>query len=236
MPIARPLICCAALILIAGAGNAAPTTETSGAAISSARGNEPGWSMQITGAEIRLVLDYGERQIEVKLPPAEDIDGATVYRLPDEDITVTIIAQGCTDDMTGMPYPATVRLDIGDRELRGCGGEPRALLEGPEWQISSLGGEPLPESVSVTIQFLEDDRVAGTSGCNRFMGAYELTGEGLSFGQLAGTMMACPPPQMDVERRFLELMGEVIGFDRPDDGSLVLATSSGQRINAKPKR
>ena len=33
----------------------------------------------------------------------------------------------------------------------------------------------------VTILFLEEDRVAGSASCNRFMGGYKLTGEGLSF-------------------------------------------------------
>lgn len=37
----------------------------------------------------------------------------------------------------------------------------------------------------------KDNRVAGSDGCNRMMGSYTLAGDKLSFGQLAGTMMAC---------------------------------------------
>ena len=35
-------------------------------------------------------------------------------------------------------------------------------------------------------------KVAGSDGCNRLVGSYELTGETISFGRMAGTMMACP--------------------------------------------
>jgi heat shock protein HslJ len=212
---------------------AEPTSSPADEARFSAQGNEPGWSLRITDTRLRLNLDYGERQIEAELPTAVEEDGVTTYRLADEDVSVRIHEQLCRDDMTGMPYPAAVTIETAGRELRGCGGNPRALLDGAEWTVGSLDGEPLPENVSISIKFLEDDRVAGHSGCNRFMGGYTLTGEGLSFGQLAGTMMACPEPQMEVERTFLTLMGEVVRFDRSDDGALVLETASGQRIIAE---
>jgi heat shock protein HslJ len=211
----------------------APSAAAAGDDRFTAQGNEPGWSLRISGTRLQLDLDYGARQIEAELPSAVEGEGTITYRLADEDVGVTIRERLCRDDMTGMPYPAEVTIETGGRTLRGCGGESRSLLDGPEWAVALLDGAPLPEGVSISIMFLEDDRVAGHSGCNRFMGGYQLTGEGLSFGQLAGTMMACPPPQMEVEREFLTLMGEVVRFDRNDDGALVLETASGQRIVAE---
>ncbi|HYS17927.1 MAG TPA: META domain-containing protein, partial [Candidatus Binatia bacterium] len=35
-------------------------------------------------------------------------------------------------------------------------------------------------------------RVGGSDGCNRLIGSYELTGDAIKFGALAGTQMACP--------------------------------------------
>jgi heat shock protein HslJ len=203
----------------------------------SARGNEPGWLLQITDDAIRLDLDYGQRRIEAPLPPAQQSDGTTVYALQDQGIRVTIRDQRCNDDMTGMPYPATVSIDDDGRPegspLRGCGGEPSDLLEGPEWRVTSIAGEPVPDDVSVTLEFLEQGRVAGSSGCNRMMGSYTLTGEGLSFGALAGTMMACPEPQMQIEKRFLDHLQQVVRFDLDPDGGLVLATGGGDAIEAE---
>ena len=40
------------------------------------------------------------------------------------------------------------------------------------------------------------------------MGSYELNGDTLTFGQMAGTMMACLEG-MDTEKAFLEALGQV---------------------------
>jgi heat shock protein HslJ len=54
----------------------------------------------------------------------------------------------------------------------------------------------------------EDLRVQGFSGCNSFMGAYELEGPKITFSRVAGTMMACAG-DMSIERRILEMLGSV---------------------------
>jgi heat shock protein HslJ len=38
----------------------------------------------------------------------------------------------------------------------------------------------------------EEQRVAGTGGCNRFSSTYEIEGSTIRFGVMATTMMACP--------------------------------------------
>ncbi len=53
-----------------------------------------------------------------------------------------------------------------------------------------------------------DSRVHGFGGCNRFMGGYAQYQSELIFSQLASTMMACIDG-MDLERRFLEALGQV---------------------------
>lgn len=198
-----------------------------------ARGNEPGWNVTMSGEQIALSLDYGTREIKAKLPEPVETNGTRVYSLPEQNLSIRISEHPCSDTMTGMPYPSTVELEIEDQRLTGCGGEPRALLEGPEWTVSRLDGEPVPDEVSVTINFLDDDRIAGSSGCNRFMGGYALTGEGLSFGQIAGTMMACPELQMQTEQRFLGLLQGINRFEIPSENELLLITSEDKRIKAE---
>nr|WP_242519284.1 META domain-containing protein [Halochromatium roseum] len=198
-----------------------------------ARGNEPGWSLTLSGEQIALSLDYGSREIKAKRPEPIETNGTRVYSLPDQNLSIRIREHPCSDTMTGMPYPSTVELEIEDQRLTGCGGEPSTLLEGEEWTVHSLAGEPVPDEVSVTINFLENDRVAGSSGCNRFMGGYALTGEGLSFDQIAGTMMACPELQMQTEQRFLGLLQAVNRFEVTPDGGLQLITTDNERIGAE---
>jgi heat shock protein HslJ len=81
-------------------------------------------------------------------------------------------------------------------------------LEGVEWVLVSLGeGEDTPAEPELTLVF-DGERVAGHSGCNRYMGGVTV-GDGnneLEFGPLAGTMMACPPDLMDLERKYLKAL------------------------------
>jgi heat shock protein HslJ len=51
-------------------------------------------------------------------------------------------------------------------------------------------------------------RVSGSGGCNRMTGSYELKGDRLSFGRVAGTMMACLEG-MDTEKAFLDPLRQV---------------------------
>jgi heat shock protein HslJ len=46
-------------------------------------------------------------------------------------------------------------------------------------------------------------RVAGSGGCNRVMGSFEVDGDQLRFGRMGSTRMSCPDG-MEQERRFLE--------------------------------
>jgi copper homeostasis protein (lipoprotein) len=50
--------------------------------------------------------------------------------------------------------------------------------------------------------------VSGSGGCNRFTGSYELNGERLTFGETAGTMMACIEG-METEKEFFAALKQV---------------------------
>ncbi|MDP1775643.1 MAG: META domain-containing protein, partial [Moraxellaceae bacterium] len=100
------------------------------------------------------------------------------------------------------------------------------------WQVKSIRGKALPDTVKVTIS-LDEERVYGTSGCNRYFGSYQLTGEGLSFGQIAGTLMACIDEKASqAEREFLPALGDVRRFDIGAKGELMLFDENGVIITA----
>ena len=67
-------------------------------------------------------------------------------------------------------------------------------LEGTYWRAIELAGKPTPSQSAereAHLLFQAGGRVAGSDGCNRIMGSYELKGEAITFGQMAGTQMAC---------------------------------------------
>jgi len=62
------------------------------------------------------------------------------------------------------------------------------------WRAIELAGKPTPAqdaSREAHLQFQSGNRVFGSDGCNRITGTYQLTGEHVTFGQIAATQMAC---------------------------------------------
>lgn len=81
------------------------------------------------------------------------------------------------------------------------------LLTGQGWEVVEIGGEPVEMERLPSIEFGDGGRVAGSTGVNRLMGSYELTGSTLQLSQLATTMMAGPPEAMWTEARLVQALG-----------------------------
>lgn len=105
-------------------------------------------------------------------------------------------------------------------------------LTGEDWKITMLEGEPAPEKAELTINFGPEQRVSGHSGCNRFMGGYTQDGLSLEFTQMASTMMACPPEQMELERKVGDLLARTKQFTVTKDGELELWSLEGPLLRA----
>jgi heat shock protein HslJ len=108
-----------------------------------------------------------------------------------------------------------------------------AVLKGGPWTVTEIAGQPKLANSKVDITF-EDGRVFGAASCNRFMGGYEVAGDGLTLkmSQMASTMMACPDALMAQERLFLDTLGAVTRWS-VTDGVLALSTPDGKAIKAR---
>lgn len=187
-----------------------------------ARGNEPFWTLELQGGKLTLTTGMGAETRTAQLPDPVIADGAFTYEMPEADIRLTVAETICRDSMSGMPHPQTVAVETGGETLRGCGGAPLELLTGREWVVEDIAGDGLIDSTRVTVHVGREGRVSGTGGCNRYTGQFELTGERLTIGPVAGTMMACPEAIMNQEQRFFEALGRVDGFDIDETGALHL--------------
>lgn len=191
-----------------------------------AKGNEPGWNVDITETQLDVVADYGALMRTAPRPAVQVKPGAYVFDVPGINATLTLEEKLCRDSATGMPHPHSAMLQLDDRSLMGCGGDPAGLLTDVVWQIQDVAGLGTVDNSTITIQFDANKRVSGSTGCNRFMGGYVLTGEGLVLGQMGMTMMACPDILMTQERRVLDVLGEIQRFDIDDTGALKLIGGS----------
>lgn len=90
-----------------------------------AMGNEPGWSMEITGNSVLLTSDYGSSRYRIANAERETDEAAqtTVYRGSDQgkDISVTLESKTCNDTMADASYETTVTVQLGEQTLYGCG-------------------------------------------------------------------------------------------------------------------
>lgn len=107
-------------------------------------------------------------------------------------------------------------------------------LEGTRWNLTSLRTDE-GETVAVLPRTeayarFEDGRVSGHGSCNHFGGGYTVDGNRLSVDeQMMSTMMACPPPVMQQEQRFLAHLRAAAGY-AVDGDRLIIANSEGQTV------
>ena len=115
--------------------------------------------------------------------------------------------------------------------VSGCGGSETTAptLDGTawrltEWTLSSLD----PNDFTITAKFA-DGKISGMSAVNNCAGAYtEGFGDAFSVGELAGTMMAGPEPDMRAEAAYLELLSQAKSY-KLDDGGLTLFDQNGNQ-------
>ncbi|MDC0662304.1 META domain-containing protein [Marinobacter sp. SS21] len=199
-----------------------------------ARGNEPFW--QLTVADDKLLLEApGGRQIvaDASVVSATSTGQTLAGDNTEHELEVAVARQLCRDSMTGMPHPYQVRLRVDAERFSGCGGEPARLLQGVEWAVTAIDGEPVADGTRASLNFLDQGRAAGKASCNRFMGEYQLSGEALGFSRMATTMMACAPEVMAQEQRFLTILETVQRFDFSASGALVLTGTDGRTLVAE---
>ena len=87
-----------------------------------------------------------------------------------------------------------------------------AELRGTNWLLVAVGDKPVTvtDSNRAAHIILQPDskQVAGSGGCNRMFGSYELNGDALRFSGVGATKMACKDG-MDTEAAFLPVLQRV---------------------------
>lgn len=193
-----------------------------------ARGYGPAWTLRIAEGQVDLVR-FGTGRSEVarfSLPERQLLaDGYRyVTRLGDDPLRVTINPGLCLDARTSVPLPDRVTLERGDQVQQGCGGSPAAPLQQGSWRVEMLSGTVLPAGADLTLQFMPNGDVIGSSGCNHYSARYRADIMGLSIASApgAGPLITCTPDRMPVEQAFLAALRRVERHTMTEDGALVL--------------
>ncbi|MFN7180299.1 META domain-containing protein [Hyphomonas sp.] len=200
----------------------------------SAVGQEPGWMLTIEAGEAIFGYDYNQAQHTAAVTGPTPIEGGVEYIEGPGGLAVTRLYKVCQDVMSGIPYPDTVTVTLGDNVYRGCGGDAQAVLAGAEWGIEEINGQRVMDSARVTLTFEPaDGRAGGTGGCNRWGASYTLNGEGISFGDAMSTQMACEEAVMQQEQAFHAALRAVTSYTVDETGALVLTGADNASIRAR---
>ena len=107
-------------------------------------------------------------------------------------------------------------------------------LDGTSWQLIYYRKTTVSEGIDITAIF-EDGNISGSSGCNSYSGSYQVDGSKISFGPLAGTLMACmdPPEVMEMEQMYQEWLMDAQTFELSPD-QLMIFRSDGEALTFVP--
>lgn len=106
-------------------------------------------------------------------------------------------------------------------------------LRGTDWKLIALGDKPVTATDTQRVAHIllqpGSKQVAGSGGCNRMFGVYELNGDALRFSGVGSTKMACKDG-MDTESAFFASLLRVAKWritgrqlELADAGGVVLA-------------
>jgi heat shock protein HslJ len=199
-----------------------------------AQGNEPSWSLNMADGAITFQTLDGRMVTVAPIPPPREEGDAAIHEAKSgaDSFTLTIASKICTDTMSGMPFPKSVTVAVGEKTYTGCGGEPATLLQGA-WIITGINGKPIIAGSTPSLNFEADGKVNGNGSCNQYFGGYQLTGEGLTVGSVGASMMMCDEALMEQERVLFEVLKELASFGISEDGELLLRTNDGRVMTAK---
>jgi heat shock protein HslJ len=105
---------------------------------------------------------------------------------------------------------------------------PPENLSGTSWLAEIIDGAAVVDRSQSTMEFLDNQRVAGSLGCNRYTGSYSADATGLRFARLASTRRMCPPALMDQETRFDAVLRATRGLRFEATGALLLLDADGR--------
>lgn len=161
---------------------------------------------------------------------ARGVHGQTIWIDPAADMVIVRFASNpqaanAASDPTSLPAYRAVADHLMAHD--------DAPLLGREWQIEDIAGGGVIDNSHATLHFMADGRLAGSATCNRIIGSYEATGSALTIAPAGTTMMACPEALMNQERKLLDLLPSVTGFEIDETGALRLVGPDGAILTAR---
>ncbi|PSK88878.1 META domain-containing protein [Taibaiella chishuiensis] len=87
-----------------------------------------------------------------------------------------------------------------------------------QWRLIQMNGKTQDQSPAFIDFNVQENKVSGNAGCNRFFGSYTAKDQSITFSQMGSTRMACMDPKRSkTEQELLQLLGnQTYSFDVAD--------------------
>ncbi|MCB5162143.1 META domain-containing protein [Marinomonas algarum] len=133
-------------------------------------------------------------------------------------------------------------LSVAGMALFGCQSQQQATdatLHTPDlqgnWQVEDIDAGGVIDFSQLTVQFPQESRISGYTGCNQYTAALEQNGNQLTVLQPASTRRLCAEAISMQEQRFLAALNAAAKFQQHPNGSLTIFDASGdQRLTLMP--
>jgi heat shock protein HslJ/uncharacterized lipoprotein NlpE involved in copper resistance len=170
-------------------------------------GNEPSWSLAIDFEKNMHFKNIDGGDIVTATGKGEKAMDANVVRYASKNTTsylsVQIMQQGCTDNMSGEKFDYKVMVDTKnisektEQHFEGCGNYVADKNLNGLWFIKSINGTAVTNAKQFmkgmpTLEIKTSEKTfGGTSGCNSFNGKIFTEGAAIRFSSMAATEMYC---------------------------------------------
>ncbi|AUD01853.1 META domain-containing protein [Spirosoma pollinicola] len=194
-----------------------------------AMGNNPAWSLTINSSKgvLRFKALAGD---SVNTAPPErqtDSDGVFRYSVGTAPSRLNIVFRpdSCVDKLSGQRFDYRVEVDFRGKSYVGCGSSLLQLtLLNDIWVLTDFQGSPITatdnrKEVPRLEISLSENRVTGTTGCNRLSGSVKADTRQILFGPLVTTKMACLDDANQLESKFLNILANPLTY-RVSNGRL----------------
>lgn len=183
-------------------------------------GKNPSQSSYETNRYWVAICEEGEKlylNLQNKSRPAEFIRTTTTY---DADRDLYIAENGEFNyyiNSERLQIWQNDRLIISDNALEARVGGKIVDLANTQWKLviwEKVGEQnmtPLPDS-NITLNFTNDGKINGFSGCNNYVSGYTIEGEVIKIAQAASTLKACPEDLMNQEMAFMTALSKITRY------------------------
>ena len=94
------------------------------------------------------------------------------------------------------------------------------------WQVEDIDQGGVIDFAMVTLQFEDENRISGSTGCNWFNGTINTSNGAFITSQVASTRRACAPAISEQEQRYLSALNDAVRYNIVDNTWLVVYDAS----------